>query len=199
VSTPPISRNPTEDAILEAAREALLDEGFDKLTMETIAKRAFVSRTAVYFYFSNKRAVVDRLIQTAFADMYQAAAVYLEGDGDPRAELHAALAQTVEVVNREQDVLLLAAALSGRDDQLPPEWASYILRFVNGAAARIGRDQAAGLAPDDIPPRVCAQALLSMVERHVVRELILGRGNADESIRALAELWWRAVYGLAAR
>jgi TetR/AcrR family transcriptional regulator, ethionamide resistance regulator len=198
VSTPPISRNPTEDAILEAAREALLDEGFDKLTMETIAKRAFVSRTAVYFYFSNKRAVVDRLIQTAFADMYQAAAVYLEGDGDPRAELHAALAQTVDVVNREQGVLLLAAALSGRDDQMPPEWASYILRFVNGAAARIARDQAAGLAPDDIPPRVCAQALLSMVERHVVRELIVGRGNAEESIRALAELWWRAVYGLAA-
>ena len=37
-----------------------------------------------------------------------------------------------------------------------------------------------------------------MVERHVVRELMLGRGNAEESIRALAELWWRAVYGLAA-
>jgi TetR/AcrR family transcriptional regulator, ethionamide resistance regulator len=199
VSTPPISRNPTEDAILEAAREALLDEGFDKLTMETIAKRAFVSRTAVYFYFSNKRAVVDRLIQTAFADMYQAAAVYLEGDGDPRVELHVALAQTVEVVNREQDVLLLAAGLTGRGDQLPAEWASYILRFVNGAAARIARDQAAGLAPGDMPPRVCAQALLSMVERHVVRELIVGRGNADESIRVVAELWWRAVYGLAAR
>jgi AcrR family transcriptional regulator len=198
VSTPPISRNPTEEAILDAARAALLDEGFDRLTMDTIAKRAFVSRTAVYFYFSNKRAVVDRLIQTAFADMYQAAAAYLESDGDPRRELRVALAQTVEVVNREQDVLLLAAALSGRDDSLPAEWASYILRFVNGAAARIARDQAAGLAPDDIPPRIAAQALLSMVERHVVRELVIGRGNAEESIRVVAELWWRAVYGLAA-
>ncbi len=146
-----MSRNPTEDAILDAARAALLEDGFDKLKMETIAKRAFVSRTAVYFYFSNKRAVVDRLIQTAFADMYQAASVYLEGDGDPRVELHEALQQTVDVVNREQDVLLLAASLSGSDGQLPPEWASYILRFVNGAAARIARDQAAGLAPDDIP------------------------------------------------
>jgi AcrR family transcriptional regulator len=194
-----MSRNPTEDAILEAARAALLEDGFDKLKMETIAKRAFVSRTAVYFYFSNKRAVVDRLIQTAFADMYQAASVYLEGDGDPRAELHEALQQTVDVVNREQDVLLLAASLSGSDGQLPPEWASYILRFVNGAAARIARDQAAGLAPDDIPARISAQALLSMVERHVIRELMLGRGNAEESVRTLAELWWRAVYGLATR
>jgi AcrR family transcriptional regulator len=194
-----MSRNPTEDAILDAARAALLQDGFDKLKMETIAKRAFVSRTAVYFYFSNKRAVVDRLIQTAFADMYQAASVYLDGDGDPRVELHEALQHTVDVVNREQDVLLLAASLSGSDGQLPPEWASYILRFVNGAAARIARDQAAGLAPDDIPARISAQALLSMVERHVIRELMLGRGNAEESVRTLAELWWRAVYGLASR
>ncbi len=199
MSTPPISRNPTEEAILEAAREALLDEGFDRLTMDTIAKRAFVSRTAVYFYFSNKRAVVDRLIQTAFADMYQAASAYLESDGDPRVELRVALEQTVDVVNREQDVLLLAASLSGNDGQMPAEWASYILRFVNGAAARIARDQAAGLAPDDIPPRIAAQALLSMVERSIVRELMIGRGNADESSRVVAELWWRAVYGLAAR
>jgi hypothetical protein len=33
-----------------------------------------------------------------------------------------------------------------------------------------------------------------MVENHIVRELVLGRGDATESIRVLAELWWRAVY-----
>jgi hypothetical protein len=33
-----------------------------------------------------------------------------------------------------------------------------------------------------------------MVESHVVRELVLRDGDASESIRVLAELWWRAVY-----
>ena len=33
-----------------------------------------------------------------------------------------------------------------------------------------------------------------MVENHIVRELVLRRGDATESIRVLAELWWRAVY-----
>jgi hypothetical protein len=33
-----------------------------------------------------------------------------------------------------------------------------------------------------------------MVENHIVRELVLGHGDATESIRALAELWWRAAY-----
>ena len=75
------TRNATEEAILAAAREALAEKGFDGLTMDAIARKAFVSRTAVYFYFPNKRAVVDRLIQQAFSEMYIAASPYLDGEG----------------------------------------------------------------------------------------------------------------------
>ena len=127
------SRNATERAILDAATQALAEEDYEKLTMDAIAKRAFVSRTAVYFYFDNKRALVDRLIQRAFADMYEAAMVYLDGRGEPRRELRLGLSRTVAVVNRDQHVLLLAAKLSGQEgDVLPVEWLPYITRFVAG-------------------------------------------------------------------
>jgi AcrR family transcriptional regulator len=189
------TRNATEEAILAAARDALAEVGFGALTMDAIARRAYVSRTAVYFYFPNKRAVVDRLIQQAFSAMYLAASPYLDGDGDPRRELRVGLARVVAEVNRNARVLLLAAQLSGaRGEHLPEEWAPYIMRFVERAADRIARDQARGIAPSDISPRISAQALLAMVENHVVRELVLGRGDATDSVRVLAELWWRAVY-----
>ena len=192
--SPVRSRNATERAILDAARQALAEERYERLTMDAIAKRAFLSRTAVYFYFDNKRAVVDRLIQRAFTDMYIAASPYVTGSGDPRRELRVALSRVVAVVNRDAHILLLAAHLSGREDRLPPEWAPHIYRFVEGAEARIARDQESGIAPDDISPRISAQALLAMVERHVSREIIVGGGDVNESIRVLAELWWRAVY-----
>jgi TetR/AcrR family transcriptional regulator, ethionamide resistance regulator len=188
------SRNATEEAILDAAREALADTEYRRLTMDVIAKRAFVSRTALYFYFPNKRALVDRLIMRAFMDMYDAASPYLEGNGDPRAELRRGLARTVGVIDRNGHVLTLAAMLSGEEDRMPPQWAPYVVRFVEGATARIARDQERGIAPTDIPPRLAAQALLAMVERHVTLELIQGGGDAHQSIRVLAELWWRAVY-----
>ena len=189
------TRNATEEAILAAARAALAEVGFGALTMDAIARRAYVSRTAVYFYFPNKRAVIDRLIQQAFSAMYLAATPYLDGDGDPRRELRVGLARVVAEVNRNARVLLLAAQLSGaRGEHLPEEWAPYIMRFVERAADRIARDQARGIAPSDISPRISAQALLAMVENHVVRELVLGRGDATDSVRVLAELWWRAVY-----
>lgn len=189
------TRNATEEAILTAAREALAEKGFEALTMEAIARKAFVSRTAVYFYFPNKRAVVDRLIQQAFSEMYLAASEYLDGEGDPRRELRSGLAKVMAVVNRNARVLLLAAQLSGaQGEHLPDEWAPYVTRFVERAEARIARDQARGIAPDDIAPRLSAQALLAMVEQHIARELVLKRGDVTESIRVLAELWWRAVY-----
>jgi AcrR family transcriptional regulator len=188
------SRNATEQAILEAAREALQEDGYDRVTIDGIAKRAYVSRTSVYFYFPNKRAVVDKLIQRAFSDMYVAGEPYLRGEGDPRAELRAAIGRVVAVVNRDADMLLLAARLYGQEDHLPPEWEPYIRRLVVAAEQRIRRDQERGVAPPDISPRISAQALTAMVERHISMEVVRGGGSATESIRVLAELWWRAVY-----
>jgi TetR/AcrR family transcriptional regulator, ethionamide resistance regulator len=188
------SRNATERAILDAARQALLEERYERLTMDGIAKRAFVSRTAVYFYFPNKRAVIDRLIQRAFNDIHIAASPYLEGDGEPRRELRVALSRVMAVVNRDAHILLLAAHLSGREDRLPPEWAPYIHQMAEGAEQRIARDQKRGIAPDDIAPRLSSQALLAMVEAHISREIVVRGGDINESIRVLAELWWRAVY-----
>ncbi len=194
VSTDLGSRNPTEDAILAAAREALLEEPYDAVTIEGIARRAYVSRTTVYFYFPNKRAVVDRLIQRAFADILESASPYLEGEGDPRAELHAALAGVVAIVDRDASILRLALWLYGREDQLPAEWAPHIQRLVVAGAKRIARDQKRGLAPDDIPARTSALALSAMVERHVGMEIVRSGRDGHESIRVLSELWWRAVY-----
>ena len=164
--------------------------------MDWIARKAFVSRTEVYFYFPNKRAVVDRLIQQAFAEMYVAGEPYLDGDGDPRRELRACAGAGGRAWSTPtRGLLLLAAQLSGaRGEHLPEEWEPYIMRFVERAEARIARDQEHGIAPDDIAPRLSAQALLAMVENHITRELVLKRGDANESIRTLAELWWRAVY-----
>ena len=36
--------------------------------------------------------------------------------------------------------------------------------------------------------------LLAMVEGQVVREIVAGDADVAETVRVLAELWWRAVY-----
>jgi AcrR family transcriptional regulator len=188
------ARNATEDAILAAAREALADEGYEKVTMDGIARRAFTSRTNVYFYFANKRAVVDRLVQQTFAEMLVAAQPYFDGRGEPRRELRQALGRVVLTVNRNADILLLVARLSDVEQALPAQWEPYIRRFVRAAENRIRADQERGVAPADIPPGVAATALCAMVERHVTLEVIREGHSVTESVRVLAELWYRGVY-----
>ena len=93
---------------------------------------------------------------------------------------------------------MLAAHLYGEHEHMPSEWEPYVDRFVAGAEARIARDQERGIAPDDIPARIAAQALCAMVERHLTVEVLRGGRDINEAIRVLAELWWRAVYSLGA-
>jgi AcrR family transcriptional regulator len=187
-------RNETEAAILEAARAAIAEEGYDRLTMNGLARRAYVSRTNVYFYFSNKRAVLDRLVQQSFAEMLVAGAPYLEGSGDPRRELRVGLARVVNVVNKNAVVLLVAAKLAGAEDGLPTEWQPYVRRLVRAAERRIRADQMRGRAPNDIDAGIASRALMAMVERHITHEVLNQQTTITESVRTLAELWYRAVY-----
>jgi hypothetical protein len=127
--------------------------------------------------------------------MYAAASPYLDGEGDPRQELRAAIARVAAIVNRDEAVLMLAARLAGEQhSHLPEEWMPHIRRLVVAAEGRIERDQRRGIAFDDVPARLAAQALCAMVERHITLEVVRGGGVASSSIWLLAELWWRAVY-----
>jgi AcrR family transcriptional regulator len=187
-------RNETEAAILDAARAAIAQEGYDRLTMNGLAQRAYVSRTNVYFYFANKRAVLDRLVQQSFAEMLVAGAPYLDGNGEPRRELRLGMARVVGVVNKNAAVLLLAGKLSGAEDGLPLEWQPYVRRLVRAAERRIRSDQMRGKAPNDIDAGIAARALMAMVERHITTEVIHGEQSMTETVATLAELWYRAVY-----
>jgi AcrR family transcriptional regulator len=56
----------TESAILEAARDLLAEGGIGALSMRAVASRVGLSATALYHYFDNKEALVDRVVQRGF-------------------------------------------------------------------------------------------------------------------------------------
>jgi TetR/AcrR family fatty acid metabolism transcriptional regulator len=54
--------------ILDAALEAFAEKGFDKTTMDDIARASNVSKGLLYWYFENKQALFAALIKTVFDD-----------------------------------------------------------------------------------------------------------------------------------
>ena len=56
----------TESSILDAARDILAEDGLDALSMRAVAARVGLSATALYNYFENKQALVDRVVARGF-------------------------------------------------------------------------------------------------------------------------------------
>ncbi len=55
--------------ILEAAKEMLFENGFDKLTMRAIAEKIDYSPTTIYLYFKNKAELTTSLMEYAFEQL----------------------------------------------------------------------------------------------------------------------------------
>src|SRR3954451_20253856 len=72
----------TDEAIIEATRELLIEEGVHRLTIEGVAARAGVAKTTIYRRYRSKH----ELALAVLFDMVQRV-VAVEDSGDTRAEL----------------------------------------------------------------------------------------------------------------
>lgn len=125
--------------ILRAARAVFIDKGFIAARVEDVAKRAGLSKGAVYFYFSSKRDLFLALVQEEHENTYS----FL----DRAEEDHRAAA--VKLVDLGQQYLDYFAGLKSpprfflmmceqgiRDDEIREEVQAVHQRFVD-AATRI--------------------------------------------------------------
>ena len=65
-AAPSVRSADTERAILDAARDLLAEGGIDALSMRAMAARVGLSATAIYHWFDNKEALVDRVVADGF-------------------------------------------------------------------------------------------------------------------------------------
>ena len=73
------------DEVLDAALALFIEKGFASTRVEDIAKRAGLSKGAVYLYFPSKEAVLAALVQRAIVPIADSALQTLHDyEGDPR-------------------------------------------------------------------------------------------------------------------
>src|SRR6185437_5226216 len=73
------------DEVLDAALDLFIEKGFAAARVEDIAKRAGLSKGAVYLYFPSKEAIMEGLVRRAVVPITETAAVALgQFQGSPR-------------------------------------------------------------------------------------------------------------------
>ena len=184
-----------EAAIGDATRRLLATTSVNELTVDAIAKAAGVSRTAFYFYFPTKQAVVADLLDglwERFGDSY----AWLDTTGRDRAALldHHRL---VADVWREHAAILSCTAGPSLDYQPLLEWADRArARFVDALAAKILRDRAEGVAPDGVDARALAQMVFELRDARMRVLATTQDTEVDQALADLTEGVLRLLYGV---
>ena len=87
----------TRMALIDAAREIFVEEGFQQAGVEAIARRARVTRGAFYHHFADKQALFEALVVDLQADAAQRLTATARVQGDPFARISAGAKAFLEI------------------------------------------------------------------------------------------------------
>ncbi len=185
-----------EREILDAAEAFLRERPFRDLTVDEVMARTTLSRPSFYVYFRDRHHLAVRLVEGIGAELFEMSERWLEGTGDPRLGVAAAL-QGIGAVYAEHGLVLGAIAdAAGHDSDVEATYRGLIERFVDASTARIEGDIAAGLT-DALDPRETARALVWMSERYLNEALGRHpRSPVEIVVETLWSVWVRTLYGV---
>src|SRR5438552_8487648 len=148
VSSQPAARRRTRAEVQEAVRAALVEllaeRPFKDVTVDELARRAGLSRTAFYFYYPDKNEVLKEAANDAAAEMYAEADRWWHGEGPPVQLVREALEGIAGVFTAHADMLRAAVEATTYDAEFRAFYESLIQRFVDATAAHLRRELDAG-------------------------------------------------------
>ncbi|WP_374225269.1 TetR/AcrR family transcriptional regulator [Streptomyces sp. AC602_WCS936] len=158
--------------MLEAARELLVERGYDELTMDAVAERAGVHRTTVYRRWRDVGGLLADVLDAAGGDDWRPPDTgTLEGDlVAVNAEVEAALA--AEPVTAS----LIAASFRSQ------EAAAALRRFWEERYARCAVVVERAVRRGECPEGTCARRVLVAATAPVYQQLVLVRGGVDPGL-----------------
>jgi AcrR family transcriptional regulator len=189
-------RAATTEQILAATDELLADgEGFADLSVERIAERAGLSRTAFYDYFEDKRELLIRLIARADLPLFDEPEDPQDAPSEPEA-IEAQIRASMRWVRANTELFRAAVEATSYDDVIREHWhARLVDPFIDATERRIKRRQSAGEALP-INPRAAAEVIVVMVIQtlyhHVSHDTKVGDRTLAETLTAIVI---RSVYG----
>jgi AcrR family transcriptional regulator len=193
----PVQRRRTRAEVQAAVREALVEllaeRPFKDVTIDELARRAGLSRTAFYFYYPDKNEVLKEAAETVAAEVYTAADRLWHGSGPPEQLVREAIEGIAAVYQNHGDMFRAGLEVTTYDEEFREFYWALIGRFVDATAEHLRRELASGRArPLDVD--VTAESLVWMAERCAYAFFLTEGREPSEVIDALTSIWVHALY-----
>jgi AcrR family transcriptional regulator len=162
------------DEILDAALSVFAEQGFTAARVEDIARRAGLSKGAVYLYFPSKEAMLNALVEQSAGKLAKAAErlVALGAPTDPEAALRSLVFMLVTAMT-DPDISAaprLVLTEAQRFAGIAQYYRSHVLEIARGALTAL---LAAGVDQGHFRP-VDADILMRFVAGPVLAHMVLG-------------------------
>lgn len=184
-------------AIVEVFESQLQGRPMADITIDEIAAGAAISRSAFYFYFPSKQAVLLELLDRMVAEVDERLAdVGVPGD-DPAAWWRASIGVFVEVFGAHRAVSVTLAEARATVPELQEEWSRRSRRWVDQTAATIVAERRRGRAREIVDPQATSVALNAMNEQVLVASFAGAQPALapDEALDVLTDIWTTTIYG----
>jgi TetR/AcrR family transcriptional regulator, ethionamide resistance regulator len=183
-----------ELAILDAAERQLSENGHERMTVETIATAAGITRGALYFYFGSKNDVLAALVNRTAASVVDGVErAQTHAPDDPREALRDAVSQTARLWQERGAVMRTAVELGPVVPEIEASWQAAV--SATGGATR--RLLIAAGVPDNKSPvgaSAVSAALVSMTERHFYAAS-KSEASLDDAAQTLTYVWLAVLPG----
>lgn len=188
-----VRREQLQDAILEAASRLFIERGFPGTSMGDIAEAMGVTRTAIYYYFRNKEAILNALTASITEMAGKLAEETLAQQHDPMLALRALVCQHAR--------LILSHPLQFRVVERNEQHLSPSLRKIAQASRRLLLNRfvtaiEAGIRAGqfrDVNPKLAAFSMLGMCNWGAWWFNPQGNMSLDQVIEGLADLALNSV------
>jgi AcrR family transcriptional regulator len=106
----------TRRQIFESALELFREQGFDSTTMQDIAKRAVVVKSAAYYYFPSKEAIIQAYYETVQAEQERLCGGVFAESMDLKTRLARALHSKLDLAKDDRNLLGVVFRYTGEPE-----------------------------------------------------------------------------------
>jgi AcrR family transcriptional regulator len=170
------------DAILDAALEEFMAKGFDAARVEDVAKRAAVSKGAVYLYFDNKLALLVALIRREVAPVAQFTQIAADSLPDDPEKALRVIAHRVAHSIAEARVFAaprLVISISNRVPEIVAVYREEVVNRVRKAVVSIVQKGVAQGRFRQIDPEIAIRAIIGPFLFEALWRHVLGGKTRD--------------------
>jgi TetR/AcrR family transcriptional regulator, ethionamide resistance regulator len=197
---PPRKGDLTERRLLAEAEARLADRPLSSIGIDELARAAGISRSAFYFYFASREALLRALGERAHDEVFASADVWLNRAAEPPADSIArALRDNLGLWRRHGPVLRALYDARNGDAETEALWRAIARRYLEATTTQIERGRNAGLCPPAPPGAPQLAAILTGMNLRAFYDASRSSPSErrdEELVHALATVWLRSVYGL---